>query len=174
MDTAKSLVSGKDMTKIKPGYLLDIDIWRSGVARIMQDGIVVKGLAPKTLDPLRYHVNPRCDLNDLEKGMPWRTVQDEFGKFSWIDHEGRMYQGTPYAIEPDASARTVFIASMMHAYMQKPTLSKKPDMTCPDDEVDTDRRQEVVHHEEVPGEPKLKRRPNDKKQTFTIKAKVYQ
>ena len=60
------------------GYLLDIDIWQSGTTRIMQDGIVVKGLAPKPLDPLRYHVNPRCDLHELEKGMPWRAVQDEF------------------------------------------------------------------------------------------------
>ena len=43
------------------GYLLDIDIWQSGATRIMQNGIVVKGLAPKPLDPLRYHVtvNPR-------------------------------------------------------------------------------------------------------------------
>ena len=41
------------------GYRLDIDIWQSGTSRIMQDGIVVKGLAPKPLDPLRYHINPR-------------------------------------------------------------------------------------------------------------------
>ena len=67
----------------------------------MQDGLVVKGLSPKPLDPLRYHVNPRSDLTELEKGMPWTTVQDEFGKYRWIDHEGRMYQGTPYAVEPD-------------------------------------------------------------------------
>ena len=33
------------------GYLLDIDIWQSGATRIMQDGSVVKGLAPKPLDP---------------------------------------------------------------------------------------------------------------------------
>ena len=49
------------------GYLLDIDIWQSGTTRIMQDGIVVKGLAPK-LDPSRNHLNPRTDLNELEKG----------------------------------------------------------------------------------------------------------
>ena len=103
--------------------------------------------------------------------MPWRTVQDEFGKIRWIDHEGRMYQGTPYAVEPDANARMVFIASMMHAHMQKPTLSEKPDVTCPDDAVDTDRRKEVVHHEEVPGEAKLEKQFGDKKTTFTIKAK---
>ena len=61
------------------GYLLDIDIWQSGTTCIMQDGIVVKGLAPKPLDPLMYHVNPRSDLSELEKGMPWRAVQDEIG-----------------------------------------------------------------------------------------------
>ena len=61
------------------GYLLDIDVWQSGAARIMQDGLVVKGL----------HLNPRTDLNELEKSMPWHTIKDEFGKFKWIDHEGR-------------------------------------------------------------------------------------
>ena len=63
------------------GYLLDIDVWQSDTTRIMQDGIVVKGLAPKLLDPSRYHLNPRTDLNELGKGMPWRTIKDEFGKF---------------------------------------------------------------------------------------------
>ena len=63
------------------GYLLDIDIWQSGTTRIMQDGIVIKGLAPKQLDPSRYHINPRTDLSKLEQGMPWRSIQDEFGKF---------------------------------------------------------------------------------------------
>ena len=73
-------------------YLLDIDI-----GSIVQDGIVVKCLAPRLLDPCRYHINPRTDLSQLEEGMPWRTIKDEFGKFKWIDHEGRVYQGTPYA-----------------------------------------------------------------------------
>ena len=36
----------------------------------MHDEIVVKGLAPKLLGPSRYHLNPRTDLNELEKGMP--------------------------------------------------------------------------------------------------------
>ena len=31
------------------GYLLDIDIWQSGTTRIMQDGVVVKGLAPRRI-----------------------------------------------------------------------------------------------------------------------------
>ena len=75
------------------GYLLDIDVWQSGTTRIMQDGSVVKGLAPKCLDPARYHLNPQTDLDALERGMPWRTIQDEFGKFKWVDHAGRVYQG---------------------------------------------------------------------------------
>ena len=62
------------------GHLLDINVWQCGTARLMQDGIVVKGLAPKLLDPSRYHLNPRTDLNELEKGMPWRAIKDEFGK----------------------------------------------------------------------------------------------
>ena len=52
------------------GYLLDIDIWQSGTTRIMQDGVVIKNLAPRRLDPARYHFNPNTDLNELEKGMP--------------------------------------------------------------------------------------------------------
>ena len=67
--------------RVAVGYLLDIDIWHSGKTRIMQDGVVVKGFSPK---PLRYHVNPRSDLTDLDQGMPWRMVQDEFGKYRWI------------------------------------------------------------------------------------------
>ena len=50
--------------------------------------------------------------------MPWRSIKDEFSKFKWIDHEGRVYQGTPFVVEPDATAKTVFIASVMHAQMQ--------------------------------------------------------
>ena len=52
-------------------------------------------------------------------------IQDEFGKYRWIDHEGRMYQGTPYAIEQDPVAKTVFILSTMHANAASPrTLSR--------------------------------------------------
>ena len=103
------------------GCLLDIDVWQSGATRILQDGIVVKGLAPKLLDPSRYHLNPRTDLNELEKGMPWRAIKDEFGKFKWIDHEGRAYQDNPYSVEPDATAKHIFVASMMHTSMRSPT-----------------------------------------------------
>ena len=80
------------------GYLLDIDVWQSGTTRIMQDGIAVKGLPPKLLDPSRYHLNPRTYLNELDKDTPWRTIKDEFGKFKWIDHEGRANQGNPYSV----------------------------------------------------------------------------
>ena len=82
-----------------------------------------------------------------------------------------MYQGTTYAVEPDDSVRMVFIASMTHAHMQKPMLSEKPDVTCPTDVADSERRKEVVHHQEVPRETKLKKHSGDKKTTFTIKAK---
>ena len=101
---------------------------------------MVKGLSPRPLDPLRYHVNP--DLTNLEKGIPWRTVQDEFGKYRCIDHEGRTYQGTPYAVEEDPTA--------------KPNITK-PDVTFPEDIVDNSGSQEVVHHEEVPGQPSQER-----------------
>ena len=96
------------------GYLLDIDIWQSGTTRTVQDGVVIKGLAPRRLDPCRYHLNPGTDLSELEKGMPWRSVQDEFGKFKWIDHAGRIYQGTSFSVGPGIASKHVFIASMMH------------------------------------------------------------
>ena len=155
------------------GYLLDIDVWQSGTTRIMQDGIVVKGLAPKLLNLSRYDLNPRTDLNELEKGMPWRTIKDEFGKFKWIDHEDRTYQGNPYSVEPDATAKHIFVASMMHTSMRSPTLSDTPDVTCPSDFPDSERRKEVVHHEQIPDQPvsTQKKDASDKKSSFTIKAK---
>ena len=109
------------------GYLLDIDIWQSGTTRIKQDGVVIKGLAPRRLDPARYHLNPTTDLDELEKGMPWRTIQDEFGKFKWVDHAGRVYHGTPFSVEPDVTSKHVFIASMMHTSMRSPVLRDRPE-----------------------------------------------
>ena len=155
------------------GYFPDIDVWQSGTTRIMQDGNVVKGLAPKLLDPSRYHLNPRTDLNELEKGMPWRTIKDEFGKFKWIGHEDRAYQGNPYSVEPDATTKQIFVASMMHASAGTPTLSDTPDVTCPSDLPASECRKEVVHHEQIPDQPKSKQKKNasDKKSNFTIKAK---
>ena len=94
--------------------ILDIDIWQSGTTRSIQDGVVVKGLAPRRLDPVKYHLNPNTDLNELEKGMPWRTIQDEFGKFKWVDHAGRIYHGTPFSVEPDVTSKHILTASMMH------------------------------------------------------------
>ena len=108
------------------GYFLDIDTWQSGTTRIMQDGVVLKRLAPRRLDPARYHLNPSTDLNELEKGMPWRTIQDEFGKFKWIDHTGRVYQGTPFSVEPDITSKHIFVAGIMRASILFPVLRDKP------------------------------------------------
>ena len=60
-----------------------------------------------------------------------------------------MYQGTPYAMEPDPNARMVFIASMTHAHELKPNLDAMRRCHCPNDALDRDRRDEVVHHEEI-------------------------
>ena len=77
-----------------------------------------------------------------------------------------------FAVKPDATAKTVFIASMMHAQTQHPMLNEKPDVTCPSDVQDSERRKEVVHHEEVPGQPKSRQKSSgDTKSNFTIKAK---
>ena len=116
----------------------------------MQDGVVIKGLAPRRLDPSRYHLNPNTDLNELEKGMPWRSIQDEFGKFNWIDHSGRVYHGTPFSIEPDITSKHVFIASMVHTSSRPPVMRDTPDVTCPSDFPDSEKRKEVVHHEQIP------------------------
>ena len=78
--------------------------------------------------------------------MPWRTIQDEFGKFKWVDHAGRIYHGTPFSVEPDVTSKHVFIASMMHTSFRSPELQDKPDhQTFPDSE----KRKEVVHHEQI-------------------------
>ena len=90
--------------------------------------------------------------------MPWRTIKDKFGKFKWTDHEGRVYQGTPFAFEPDATVKTVFIAIVMHAQMQHQVLSEKPDVTCPSDVQDSECRKEVLHHEDTPGHSTSKKR----------------
>ena len=91
----------------------------------MQDGVVIKRLAPKRLDPARYHLNPSTDLNELEKGMLWRTIQDEFGKFKWVDHAGRIYQETPFSVEPDVTSKHIFVASMTHTSMRSPVLRER-------------------------------------------------
>ena len=155
------------------GYLLDIDIWQSGTTRIMQDGVEIKGLAPRCLDPVKYHLNPNTDLNELEKGMPWRMIQDEFGKLKWVDHAGRIYQGTPFSVEPDVTSKHIFVASMMHTSMRSPVLRDRPDVTCPSDFPDSERRKEVVHHEQITDQDmsKTKKQTSDKKSNVVIKAK---
>ena len=155
------------------GCLLDIDIWQSGTTRVMQDGVVVKRLALKRLDPARYHIHPTTALSELEKGMPWRSIQDEFGKFKWLDHSGRIYQGTPFSVEPDITSKHVLIASMMQTSMRSPVLHEKPDVTCPSDFPDSDKRREVVHHEQIPGHDvaNSKKNSSDKRSNVVIKAK---
>ena len=137
------------------------------------DGVVIKGLAPRRLDPARYHLNPNTDLTELEKGMPWRTIQDEFGKFKWVDHAGRIYHGTPFSVEPDVTSKHLFIASMMHTSIRSPVLTDKPDVTCPSDFPDSEKRKEVVHHEQTPvyDVSKSKKNAPDKKSNVVIKAK---
>ena len=106
--------------------------------------------------------------------MPWRSIQDEFGKYKWIDHAGRIYQGTPFSIEPDITSNHVFIASMMHTSSRPPVLQDTPDVTCPSDYPSNERRKEVVHHEQIPDHDVSKRRrqhANDKKSNVVIKAK---
>ena len=139
----------------------------------MQDGVVVKGLAPKRLDPARYYINPTTELTELEKGMPWRSIQGEFGKFKWIDHSGRVHHGTPFSVEPDITSRHVFIASMMHTSMRSPVLQDKPDVTCPSDCPVSDSKKEVVHYEQIPGHDiaNSKRNSSDEKSNVVIKAK---
>ena len=67
----------------------------------------------------------------------------------------------------------VVVASMMHTSMRSPVLRDTPDVTCPSDFPDSERRKEVVHHEQIPDQPtyKQKRRASDKKSSFPVKAK---
>ena len=60
--------------------------------------------------------------------------------------------------------------SSMHAHLVKRNLGP-PDVTCPIDATDNERREEVVHHQKVPGQLKQKKSSDDKRSTFTIKAK---
>ena len=62
---------------------------------------------------------------------------------------------------------------MIHTSMRPPALSDTPDVTCPSDFPDSERRKEVVHHEQIPDQPMSKQKKNasDKESNFTIKAK---
>ena len=46
------------------GYLLDIDIWQRQTTKILQDGVVIKGLRPQPLEPAQYRVNPSQERLD--------------------------------------------------------------------------------------------------------------
>ena len=156
------------------GYLLDIDIWQSGTTRIMQDGVVIKGLAPRRLDPCRYQLTSGPTLDDLEKNMPWRSIQDEFGKFKWLDHTGKIYQGTPFSVEPDITSKQVFVASMMHSSSHPLVLMDTPDVTCPSDAPIDKKRKEVVQYEqpcESDDKKSRKSSSGDRKPDIVIKAK---
>ena len=62
---------------------------------------------------------------------------------------------------------------MMHTSMRSPFLRDAHDVTCPSDFPDSDRRKEVLHHEQIPDQDmsKLKTNAADKKSNFVIKAK---
>ena len=140
----------------------------------MQDGVVIKGLAPKRLDPGRYQLTAGLTLDDLEKTMPWRSIQDELGKFKWLDHKGKIYQGTPYSVEPDVTSKQMFVASMMHSSTQSPVLRDVPDVTCPSDAPIDQKRREVVQfdHPSESNDRKPKRAQlGDNKANVVIKAK---
>ena len=56
--------------------------------------------------------------------------------------------------------------------MNAPALRDTPDVTCRSDFQDSERSNEVVHHEEIPRQPKSKKKnTSDKKSNLTIKAK---
>ena len=61
----------------------------------------------------------------------------------------------------------------MHTSMRSPTLSDTPDVTCPSDFPDSERRKEVVHHEQTPDQPMSRQKKNasDEKSSCPIKAK---
>ena len=61
----------------------------------------------------------------------------------------------------------------MHTSMRSPVLRDKPDVTCPADFPDSEKRKEVVHHEQIPDYDVSKSKKNvpDKKSNVVIKAK---
>ena len=82
------------------GYLLDVDIWQSGTTRVMQDGVVIKGLAPKRLDPGRYQLTAGPALDDLEKNMPWRSIKDEPWQLQVARPRRQDLSGNSLSVEP--------------------------------------------------------------------------
>ena len=106
--------------------------------------------------------------------MAWRSIQDELGKFKWLHHTGKIYQGTPFSVEPDITSRQMFVASMMHSSSHSPALRDTPDVTCPSDAPTDQKRREVVQYDH-PSEPddRKPRKPQlgDSKPNIVIKAK---
>ena len=135
---------------------------------------MIKGLAPKRLDPGRYQLTAGPALDDLEKNMPWRSIQDELGKFKWLDHTGKIYHGTPVSIEPDITSKQLFVASMMHSSSQSPVLRDTPDVTCPSDAPTDQKRREAVQYDHPSDSEDRKPRKaqlGDHKPNVAIKAK---
>ena len=154
----KWLVYGEATTRNRPkslddigavGYLLDVDIWQSGATKIMKDGLAVKGLCLNHWIQSDITFTPRVTWWISRKGCPSDQSKMNLANtdaFFW----SRMCHGTPCSIEPDPTEKTLFVFSMMHANTVKPA-SNMLDVTCPQDVVDSDRHDEVVHREEIPG-----------------------
>ena len=69
------------------------------------------------------------------------------GKLKWPDHQGKIYQGTPFSVEPDITSKQMFVASMMHSSSHSPALRDTPDVTCPSDAPMDQKRREVVQYD---------------------------
>ena len=93
--------------------------------------------------------------------MNWRKVcHGEASKTSLGSSSGLTTQA--------ASIREHLLCVSRH-----PVLSDTPDVTCPSDYPDSEKRKEVVHHNQIPDYDVSKRRSltNDKKSNVVIKAK---
>ena len=71
--------------------------------------------------------------------MPWRTIMS-LGSSSGSIMKVERIKGT----HTQSNLMQIF-ASMMHTSTRTPTLSDTPDVTCPSDLPDSERRKEVVH-----------------------------
>ena len=129
---------------------------------------MVKGLAPKRLDPARYHLNPSTERKRCRGAQYRMSLESSSGSTTLVES----IRGLP-SIEPDATSKHIFVASMIHTSMRSPVLRDTPDVTCAPDFAGSDRRKEVVHHEQIPDQDvsKLKKNATDKKSNFVIKAK---
>ena len=50
-----------------------------------------------------------------------RACPGVLDKMNSVDHQGCKYQGTPYAMEPSPTEKTLIVVSLMHARLVKPT-----------------------------------------------------